>query len=288
MVHGAGPMTPRSPTRPATDAPPPAEPLGDFSIVRGVGRGGMGVLYEAVQLSLGRRVVLKVLPFAAALDARLAAVFKNEAQAAAQPHDTNIVPVYAVGCERGTHYYAMQLDRGAKPRRPDRSAAGRGPATCPDPALCARGSTGSYHPASGGVYPHRLEEYRRDDPGRLAGGRSHRPRARGRNDDAALHASARFYRTAAGIAVQAADALEHAHQFGVVHRDVKPANLIVDERGNVWVTDFGLRPVPHQPGPDANRRHDGDAALHEPRTGGRPSRRARRAPDVYSLGATFY
>ena len=52
--------------------------------------------------------------------------------------------------------------------------------------------------------------------------------------------SARFFRTAARIAVQAADALEHAHQFGVVHRDVKPANLIVDERGNVWVTDFGL------------------------------------------------
>ena len=112
MVHGAGPMTPRSPTRPATDAPAPAEPLGDFRIVREIGRGGMGVVYEAVQLSLGRRVALKVLPFAAALDARQLQRFKNEAQAAAQLHHTNIVPVYAVGCERGTHYYAMQLIEG--------------------------------------------------------------------------------------------------------------------------------------------------------------------------------
>ena len=77
-----------------------------------IGRGGMGVVYEAVQLSLGRRVALKVLPFAAALDARQLQRFKNEAQAAAQLHHTNIVPVYAVGCDRATHYYAMQLIEG--------------------------------------------------------------------------------------------------------------------------------------------------------------------------------
>src|SRR6516162_1354863 len=71
--------------------------------------GGMGVVYEAEQISLGRRVALKVLPFAAALDARQLQRFKNEAQAAAQLHHSNIVPVYAVGCERGVHYYAMQF-----------------------------------------------------------------------------------------------------------------------------------------------------------------------------------
>src|SRR5262249_8944470 len=62
----------------AGDEPPPAEPLGDFRLVREIGRGGMGVVYEAEQLSLGRRVALKVLPFAAALDARQLTRFKNE------------------------------------------------------------------------------------------------------------------------------------------------------------------------------------------------------------------
>src|SRR3954454_10529759 len=69
----------------------------------------MGVVYEVEQLSLGRRVALKVLAFAAALDPRQLQRFKNEAQAAALLHHPNIVPVYAVGCERGVHYYAMQF-----------------------------------------------------------------------------------------------------------------------------------------------------------------------------------
>jgi hypothetical protein len=86
--------------------------LGDFRVLREIGRGGMGVVYEAEQISLGRRVALKVLPFAAAMDARQLQRFKNEAQAAAQLQHTNIVPVYAVGCERGVHYYAMQYIEG--------------------------------------------------------------------------------------------------------------------------------------------------------------------------------
>src|SRR6187397_168384 len=69
----------------------------------------MGVVYEAVQLTLRRRVALKVLPLAAALDPKHLQRFKNEAQAAAQLHHTNIVPVYGVGSERGVHYYSMQL-----------------------------------------------------------------------------------------------------------------------------------------------------------------------------------
>src|SRR5260370_24657654 len=96
--------------RPAGD---PEEPvtgiLGDYRILREVGRGGMGVVYEAEQISLGRRVALKVLPFAAALDAKQLQRFKNEAQAAAQLHHTNIVPVFGVGCERGVHFFAMQF-----------------------------------------------------------------------------------------------------------------------------------------------------------------------------------
>jgi hypothetical protein len=83
--------------------------LGDFRILREIGRGGMGIVYEAAQVSLGRRVALKVLPFAATLDAKQLQRFKNEAQAAAHLHHCNIVPVHATGCERGVHYYAMQF-----------------------------------------------------------------------------------------------------------------------------------------------------------------------------------
>src|SRR5262249_5480684 len=83
--------------------------LGDFRLRREIGRGGMGVVYEAEQISLRRRVALKVLPFAAALDARQLQRFQNEAQAAAHLHHTNIVPVHAIGLDRGFPYYAMQL-----------------------------------------------------------------------------------------------------------------------------------------------------------------------------------
>jgi serine/threonine protein kinase len=108
LVRLSGPPPGASGTAAAAEAPVTGV-LGDFHILQEVGRGGMGVVYEAEQISLGRRVALKVLPFAAALDARQLQRFKNEAQAAAGLHHTHIVPVYAVGCERGVHYYAMQL-----------------------------------------------------------------------------------------------------------------------------------------------------------------------------------
>ena len=119
---------PRCSSSPTWDAPPaPAAPrvqgepgasatgdgtLGDFRLIREVGRGGMGIVYEAEQMSLGRRVALKVLPFAATMDPRHLQRFQNEARAAASLHHTNIVPVYGVGCERGVHYYAMQFIEG--------------------------------------------------------------------------------------------------------------------------------------------------------------------------------
>src|SRR3954452_17026945 len=96
-------------------APPPTDPaagvgeLGDFRLLREIGRGGMGIVYEAEQVSLGRRVALKLLPMAAALDPRQIQRFRVEPQAAACLHHPHIVPVHGVGCERGVHYYAMQL-----------------------------------------------------------------------------------------------------------------------------------------------------------------------------------
>jgi serine/threonine protein kinase/Flp pilus assembly protein TadD len=97
---------------PPSEADATSGTLGDFLLLREIGRGGMGVVYEAEQISLRRRVAVKVLPYAATLDERQLQRFKMEAQAAAQLHHPNIVPVYAVGCERGVHYYAMQFIEG--------------------------------------------------------------------------------------------------------------------------------------------------------------------------------
>jgi len=127
---------------PAADSPAPVRgTLGDYRILREIGRGGMGVVYEAEQISLHRRVALKVLPFAAVLDPRHLQCFKNEAQAAASLEHPNIVNVYSVGCERGVHYYAMQYVEGrtlaevirqlagARDQRPGTRDQGRGVAT---------------------------------------------------------------------------------------------------------------------------------------------------------------
>jgi WD40 repeat protein len=87
----------------------PINNLGDFRIRQEIGRGGMGVVYEAEQISLGRRVALKILPLADTLDPRHLQRFQTEAHAAGCLHHPSIVPVYAVGCEQGVHYYAMPL-----------------------------------------------------------------------------------------------------------------------------------------------------------------------------------
>jgi serine/threonine protein kinase len=232
----------------------PAEPLGDFRIVRKIGHGGMGTVYEAVQLSLGRRVALKVLPFAAALDAKQLLRFKNEAQAAAQLHHTNIVPVYAVGCERGVHYYAMQLIEGQnladliRQLRPQSPAVGQAAeaAATTLPAVAAALST-----------------------------------------QRASHSQG-FYRLVAGLVAQAADALEHAHQLGVVHRDVKPANLLVDERGNVWVTDFGLAQFHTNAGLTRTGDLLGTLRYMSPEQAAGRGAALDARTDVYSLGATLY
>jgi len=97
---------------PAAASAPPLEQLGDFRILREVGRGGMGVVYEAEQVSLGRHVALKVLPEKLLPDAKARRRFEREAKAAAKLHHTNIVPVFGVGEHEGHAYYVMQFIHG--------------------------------------------------------------------------------------------------------------------------------------------------------------------------------
>ena len=205
----------------------PLEPapavLGEFRIVREIGRGGMGVVYEAEQVSLGRRVALKVLPAAGAADARPLARFQVEARVMAALHHPHIVPIFAVGCDRGVHYYAMQLVAG-----------------------CSLAD--------------RLRGTARDRPSP---------------------------REAARLAMQAAEALEHAHGLGVLHRDIKPGNLLVEPGGHLWVTDFGL--ARWEDGGDLTGSGDVPGTLRymspEQAAGGRV---LDPRTDVYSLGATLY
>jgi serine/threonine protein kinase len=243
-----------------------AEPLGDFQLIREIGRGGMGVVYEARQLSLNRTVAVKVLPFAAALDPRHRQRFKNEAEAAAKLHSEHIVPVYFIGCERGVHFYAMQYIEGrslaaiiAELRR----LAGRGPA---DPQRTGPYIAPPSSPPAAGQDTSLLAALTAEGSTRSPG----------------------FFHSVARLGLEAARGLDHAHQQYVLHRDIKPANLLVDDRGSLWITDFGL----------AQMRSDTQLTLTGELVGtlrymSPEQALARRVAvdqrtDVYSLGATLY
>src|SRR5262245_34407608 len=187
----------------------PTQHLGGFELVRELGRGGMGVVYEARQVSLNRKVALKVLSPGLALSDRAVDRFHREAEAAAKLHHTNIVPVYTTGEENGTHFYAMELIDGAgldvvirqlrgQPAAPVDSTAATavaanlvitGAYAAPDP-LVTRSGVGSSVNSTGD----------------------------------------RYNRIAAMIA-DVAEALHHAHVNGVTHRDVKPSNLLLSSSG---------------------------------------------------------
>jgi serine/threonine protein kinase/Flp pilus assembly protein TadD len=260
-------------------------PLGDFRLLREVGRGGMGVVYEAEQLSLGRRVALKVLPFAGALDARQLQRFKNEAQAAAHLLHQNIVPVYFVGCDRGVHYYAMQYidgctlaamiaelrrERGAG-RRPEPDATTPYTPEPPGPASAEGNST-----ADAAARVTSVERTSRGETVTRSG------------TPGSGVSRAAYGRWVARLGEQAALALEHAHQLGVVHRDIKPGNLLLDSRGNLWVTDFGLAHCQSHAGLTMSGDLVGTLRYMSPEQALAKRVVVDHRTDVYSLGITLY
>jgi eukaryotic-like serine/threonine-protein kinase len=262
----------------------PANPLGDFQIMREIGRGGMGIVYEAVQLSLGRRVALKVLPFAATLDAKHLQRFHNEAQAAAQLHHTNIVPIYAVGCDRATHFYAMQLIDGhslAVVIRQIRQQLGRRstkdesrPGALPPNGLVKDQPTVAYSTPLPLPGEHREPETVSQVALALSTHRS------GRQE--------KFFATAARFVMQAAEALEHAHEYGIIHRDIKPANLLVDTHGRLWITDFGLAQFRADAGLTRTGDLLGTLRYMSPEQASGQRVLLDHRTDIYSLGATLY
>ncbi len=217
------------------------ETLGDFRIVGEIGRGGMGIVFAAVQQSLHRRVALKVLHPNVASSERQRQRFHREAESAAKLHHTNIVPVYAIGEERGFYFYAMQFIDGLTVS-----------------ALVARERKQTQHrtdqPASDATAPTVLVDAPSDQSGSLdatkitsAAAALAPLKTETNSDEPRLHVgdiqqpllSLTLHR-AASIALQVAHALYYAHQHGMLHRDIKPANLMLDREDNVWITDFGL------------------------------------------------
>jgi serine/threonine protein kinase/Flp pilus assembly protein TadD len=199
----AGPgLADRPPSSPAEQTP---ERMGEYRILRKVGSGGMGIVYEAVQETLGRRVAVKMLPFHRLLGPTHLERFRQEARAAGGLHHTNIVPVFGVGEAEGIHYYAMQFIPG---RSLDRVLGD----------LKERGGD-----EAAAALEHNPAFFRQSTSGPLA--------------------DSDYFRGVAALGMQVADALEYAHRQGIIHRDIKPSNLLVDAAGTVWITDFGLAKV---------------------------------------------
>lgn len=176
--------------------------IGEYRVIRELGRGGMGIVYEAEHIGLGRRVALKTLPLQAVLDPQFLERFQQEARAAARLQHAHIVPVYGVGEADGLHFYTMQyidgvgLDRVLEDARAARDS---------------RSERDVEREAS------TLKLLVPDSSDRGA-----------------------YLRAVARIGLQVAGALAHAHGQGVLHRDIKPSNLLLDSDGDVWITDFGL------------------------------------------------
>jgi serine/threonine protein kinase/tetratricopeptide (TPR) repeat protein len=291
------------------DAPPAAveteteRKLGDYAIIREIGRGGMGVVYEARQISLGRRVALKVLPFAAVLDRRQVARFHNEAQAAAHLQHPHIVPVFSSGCDRGVHYYAMQYIEGqsldlairqlrqlATPPSADTSSKSHGEDANPTCQRVGQLLAREYETQPFPMPALPVATAANSAPTEREPAATVRQAAARWNPATSaeeLH-SGEFFRTVARLGIDAAEALEYAHQCGVVHRDIKPSNLLLDDLGQVWITDFGLARFDANAGLTATGDVLGTLRYMSPeQVAGKPAIVDGRS-DVYSLGVTLY
>jgi WD40 repeat protein len=268
----------------------------------------MGIVYEAEQESLGRRVALKVLPAGAMTDARQVRRFQREARAAARLHHTHIVPVFGVGEHDGTHFYVMQLIQGqgldvvllelralryaraAVPVQPPRDA----PVDARPAAAEIAVSLATGHFAAGldhndvGTGTATLPWSSSTPPPLVPSSPSvvGLSSLSGATDVTTLsETDCRFAQGVARIGVQVAEALAYAHVQGILHRDIKPSNLLLDRDGNVWVADFGLAKAAGS----EDLTHTGDLVgtlryLAPERFQGEGDARA----DIYALGLTLY
>jgi len=193
----------RTVVEPSQEGPELPFQLGDYRLDRKIGRGGMGIVYEAEHMSLQRRVAVKILRMFSLNSDQDIQRFHREAQAAAQLHHTNIVPVFDFGQAEGLHYIAMQLIQGE----------------------------------GLDVVVERLKHNLGTDPSKDGEYGNRRPTSAATTFE---YGTDGYWQTVADMGIQAASALQYAHSQGTVHRDIKPANLLLDDKGVIWVADFGL------------------------------------------------
>ena len=234
----------------------PVEVLGDYRLIREIGRGGMGVVYEAEQISLYRKVAIKVLPLASVLDPRSLLRFQNEARAAAGLNHSNIVGVYSVGCEKGIHYFAMEFVDGL-------SLAEAIGLMREGADVVSAENRSAFH-ASHETSPIAELSTERDV-----------------SRDA-------YFRSVAKLGIQAAEALDYAHSLSIVHRDIKPSNLLLDRTGKIWITDFGLAASQSITGLTMTGDVLGTTRYMSPEQASGRQKVLDHRTDIYSLGVTLY
>ncbi|MDF1702350.1 MAG: tetratricopeptide repeat protein, partial [Planctomycetota bacterium] len=247
--------------------------LGEFEIVRELGRGGMGVVYEAVQTSMKRTVALKVLFPSVTSSRRAIERFQREAHAAGRVQHTNIVPVYNLSRENGTWYYAMELVEGASLSTLLRQLRDLGD----EPGDAHRTLLGTLD-ASTETEASVAEPEAADESAAATS-----------TQFTEAHGSGRYYRDVARLFADVADALQAAHDAGVIHRDVKPSNLILDEKGVLKIVDFGIARISDEAsGMTVTGEVLGTPIYMSPEHARARSGEIDHRTDIYSLGASLY
>jgi serine/threonine protein kinase/tetratricopeptide (TPR) repeat protein len=260
--------------------------IADFRIIEELGHGGMGVVYRATQLSLDREVALKVLPNRARRGRTAIQRFRSEARAAARLHHTNIVPVFAHGDDNGQFYYAMDLIEGGSLdqaiRYRTRLLSPSNRTLMESVRLGGSSAAETIHidrPASDGPRHSQSATDSSDiAPADEASG----------IDVKSLHRASSDYRHLARLIAEVADALDHAHGEGVIHRDIKPHNLLVGADQRLHITDFGLARLVDEPTMTASGEVMGTPFYLSPEMIDGSMGGVDHRTDIYSLGVTFY